>query len=52
MNRVSIDCKVSIETNKIKQRSKFNNNDEANDNSTYIRKVIKKSSSKIKMNLN
>ena len=51
MSQASIDCEISIEINKIKQKSKFNN-DEANEYSTNIHKAIKKSSSKIKMNLN
>ena len=51
MNRVFIDREISIETNKIKQESKFNN-DEASEYSTTIHKVIKESSSKIEMNLN
>ena len=51
MNEIFINCKISIEINKIKQESKFNN-DETNEYSTNIRKVIKKSSNKIKMNFN
>ena len=51
MNRVSINRKISIEINKIKQESN-SNNDEANEYSTNIHKAIKKSSSKIKMNFN
>ena len=51
MKEIFIDCKISIEINKIKQKSKFNN-DEANEYNTNIHKVIKKSSNKIKMNFN
>ena len=51
MNEIFIDCRISIEINKIKQESKFNN-DKANEYSKNIRKVIKESSSKIKMNFN
>ena len=51
MNEVFINREISIEINKIKQKSKFNN-DETNEYSKNIRKAIKKSSSKIKMNLN
>ena len=46
MNEVSIDCKISIEINKIKQESNFNN-DEVDEYSTNIHKAIKESSSKI-----
>ena len=48
MNKISIDCKVSIEINKIKQESKLDNNDEANEYNANIHKVIKKSSNKLK----
>ena len=51
MNEVSIDRRISIEINKIKQESNFNN-DEANEYSTNIHKVTQRSSSKIKMNFN
>ena len=51
MNEVFINCKISIEINKIKQKSN-SNNDEANEYSTNIRKAIKELSNKIKMNFN